>query len=297
MPESPTPGHRLKQLAASELALFGRELDKARQGKDSAVHRARKTLQRLRSLLRLGREADPAWFGACDGQLKRLRRRLGRLRDAAVRVEHVEDMLKGDLDAAERARVEAALLRLRDQLGESWSTLPANFWPQMHTGWTRLLAGFERWPLEAVEAAQVETALERARRQVRRALRDALGDTRRGARHDLRRLLRRYGAMRKTAALVLRRRDPLANRLIDVARQLGVEGDLWLTATALQRAGQAPSTRALRSALEKRRRALCRLHDGELLALRRSALGRRPPVPPAKARAAGHAGQAGDIPV
>jgi hypothetical protein len=80
--------------------------------------------------------------------------------------------------------------------------------------------------------------------------------------------------MRKVAAQVLRRRDPQAARLIDAARELGVEGDLWLTATALQRAGHAASTRALRSLLERRRRALCRQHDGNLIALRRSALGK-----------------------
>lgn len=274
MPESPSPGHRLSQLAASELALLGRELDKARQGKDGAVHRARKTMQRLRSLLRLARDVDRDWFRRCDGEVKRLRRRLGRLRDAAVRVEHVQDMLKGELGIDERARVEAALQRLQAQLAAVWAALPTRFWDQVLAACSRLQSGFAAWPLGHAEAAHLTSALERARRQVRAALRETLGETQRSQRHDLRRLLRRYGAMRKAASQVLRRRDPQANRLIDAARELGVEGDLWLTATSLQRAGHAASTRALRSLLEKRRRALCRQHDGELLALRRSALGK-----------------------
>lgn len=290
MPDSPTPGHRLTQLAASELALLGRELAKAQHGKDGAVHRARKTLQRLRSLLRLAREVDADWFARCDGQLKRLRRRLGRLRDAAVRVEHVEDMLKGELDAAERPLVEAALQRLQAQRDAAWAALPERFWEQVRLAWSRLIAGFEAWPLEQTTAAHIDKALERARRRVRESLRETLGETQRSQRHDLRRYLRRYGAMRKTASQVLRRRDPQAVRLIDAARELGVEGDLWLTSTALQRAGQAASTRSLRALLEKRRRALCRQHDGDLIALRRSALGK--PLPAAKPRRAAVAADA-----
>ena len=292
MPDSPTPGQRLKQLAANELALLGRELTKAQHGKDAAVHRARKTLQRLRSLLRLSREVDASWFVRCDGQLKRLRRRLGRLRDAAVRVEHVEDMLKGELDAAERPRVEAALLRLQAQRDAAWAALPERFWEQVLGAWNRLLTGFEGWPLESVSAANIEKALDRARRRVKRALRETLGETQRSLRHDLRRLLRRYGAMRKVASQVLRRRDPQAMRLIDAARELGVEGDLWLTVTALQRAGQPATTRALRGLLEKRRRVLCRQHDGDLVALRRIALAK--PAAAARARQAASGAPAPD---
>lgn len=291
MPDSPPPGQRLSQLAASELALLGRELAKARQGKDSAVHRARKTLQRLRSLLRLASAVDPVWFRRCDGQLKRLRRRLGRLRDAAVRVEHVEEMLQETLDADERQRVEAALLRLRAQRDEAWARVPEGFWEQVLLAWSRQVADFDSWPLEAIEASHIDKALERARRRVRVALRDALGEGQRSLRHELRRLLRRYAAMRKAAGQLLRRRDPQATRLLDAARELGVEGDLWLTATALQRAGGGASTRALRSELEKRRRALCRQHDGDLVALRRVALGKpvrmlaKAPPPPVDDRA------------
>lgn len=272
-----TPGHRLKQLAAVELAELRRELERARHGKDAGVHRARKAVQRLRSLLRLARDAEPAWVIRTDLQLRTLRRRLGRLRDAAVRVESVEAWLKSGADAEARPALEQALQLLREQRAAVWAAVPASFWERLSADWARQALRFERWPLLNLTPDQIDAALQRTRRRVRAELKAALGATQRSVRHELRRHLRRYAAMRTAAARVLRRRDAQAVKLVDAARSLGAEGDLWLTSAALRQGVRGDALRTLRRQLELQRRALCTRHDGELVALRRSALGKLKP--------------------
>lgn len=275
MSDSPTPGQKLAKLAAGELALLVRELVKARKGKDAGVHKSRKAIQRLRCILRLARGAHPDWHARTDAQLRRLRRRLGPLRDAAVRAELARAMLDTPIEGEQRAAVQAAADKLEAARVQAWADLPEAFWDQIERAVARHLAGFERWPLASVEAADILEVLEKARRKTRGAAAGALGHVQRNGRHELRRQLRRYAAMRKAAAYALRQRDPGARTLIDVARDIGVEGDLWLTCTALKGAGQGGPIRDLRSALEKQRRALCKKHDGELASLRRGLLAKQ----------------------
>ena len=286
MPAADTPGQRLAKLAADELALLVRELVKARKGKDSGVHKARKAIQRLRSLLRLVRDTAPDWHARVDGQLRQVRRRLGPLRDAAVRAELVGAILDTPLDSEQRAPVDAAVATLKAAREAAWSSLAEGFWERIDRAVARHLAGFETWPLAAVGAEDIHRGLEKERRKTRAAAGEALGHTQRNRRHEMRRLLRRYAAMRKAAAYALRQRDPGARALVDVARELGVEGDLWLTATALGSSAGKEHTRALRAALEKQRRALCRKHDGDLASLRRGLLSRKQAGHAARARAA-----------
>lgn len=275
MPDSQTPGQRLAKLAADELALLVRELVKARKGKDAGVHKARKALQRLRCILRLVREAQPDWHARTDAQLRRLRRRLGPLRDAAVRAELARVMLETPLEGEQRSAVEQAAAKLEAARVALWAGLPGTFWEQIERAVARHLAAFDRWPLAELDAVAILQALEKARRKTRLAAAEALGHVQRNGRHELRRQLRRYAAMRKAAAYALRQRDPGAATLVDVAREIGVEGDLWLTCTALKGAGHGAEIRVLRGALEKQRRALCKKHDGELASLRRGLLAKK----------------------
>lgn len=248
------------------------------------MHASRKALQRLRCILRLARRAYPAWHARTDAQLRRLRRRLGPLRDAAVRAELARSMLHTPLEGGQRGCVESAISVLETARAARWAGLPDGFWDAHERAIARQRAQFERWPLAGVGAETIRAALEQERRKTRKAAAVALGHVQRNQRHTLRRLLRRYAAMRKAAAFALRQRDPGAARLVDVARELGAEGDLWLACTALKGAGQGAQTRALRGALEKRRRALCKKHDGDLARLRRGALA---------AQRAGRAGRRG----
>ena len=272
-----TPGERLRSLALSEFRLLRRELGAARKGKDGGVHRARKSLQRLRALVRLLAPGNVDWARREDGLLRRLRRRFGKLRDAAVRVELVEKLGRRDFSDAERERVKAALARLRRSRKAVWANYPedAAFWVTVEKEAARLQTRLSHWPLDKASDKRFDRALERARLRLREALKQGLGRIERGHRHDLRRRLRRLAALRKAASYCLRRRDPGATALTELAKEMGSEGDLWLAATALRSSAPAAETRELRRLLEKERKAACRRHDGELASARRRLLAKR----------------------
>ena len=120
--------------------------------------------------------------------------------------------------------------------------------------------------------------------RLRSALKEALGRVERTHRHDLRRRLRRFAALRRATAHVMRRRDVGSLVLVELAREMGSEGDLWMAAAALRKTGNAQDTRELRQMLEKERRAACKRHDGELAAARRRLLEK-----PLRAKKAGKA--------
>lgn len=269
-----TPAERLRLQAADEFANLIGELGRAREGSDGAVHRARKSIQRLRAKLRLLRGLQPEWARRADLALRRLRRRLGPLRDAGVRVELVREILPRAETAESRESLECALLVLRQQLARAWQQTPSGFWDRVDVDCQRAVDKLPQWPVDGLDATAIERVLERARQRLRRAIRSTVGHTQPGRRHELRRRLRRYAALRRAAAEVLRRRDPLAQRLIDTARSLGAEGDLWLTCTALRRADPSVAGKVLRAALERQRRALCLSHDGVLMAFYRGTLRR-----------------------
>lgn len=269
-----TPGERLRSLALSEFRLLLRELSAARRGKDGGVHRARKCLQRLRALVRLLAPGNVEWARREDALLRRLRRRFGKLRDAAVRVELVDKLARLDFPDEERERVKAALARLRQARKAAWASHPedAAFWANVEKEATRLQKRLSHWPFDKASDKRFGRALERARLRLRQALKQGLGRIERGHRHDLRRRLRRLAALRKAASYCLRRRDPGATALTALAKEMGSEGDLWLAATALRSSAPAAETRELRRLLEKERKAACRRHDGELASARRRLL-------------------------
>jgi hypothetical protein len=272
---TPTLGDRFAALVATECDAFDQQLLRAveRTGtkRDRAVHEGRKALQRLRAVLRLAGRGAESWV-ACERRVRALRRRLGRLRDAAVRVELVRKLIEHEPTAAANEHAQAALAHLQAMRARTWDGLDARFLERLTRDWQRERARLQRLSTAAVNEARVLRALEDVRRQLRRKLRAGLGATHRSARHDLRRVLRRYAAMRTAAATMLRRRDAMSARLTDAGRELGVEGDHWLTRTALLAGDHHAEVRALGRSLESQRRALCKLHDGELVALRRQAL-------------------------
>jgi hypothetical protein len=269
-----TPAERLRGLAETEFRLLKRELEAARRGKDGGVHRARKSLQRIRALVRLLAPADVEWARREDARLRRLRRRFGRLRDAAVRLELVQKLAKRELSETDRAHLERSLEQIREGRKAIWAQYPADaaVWDAIDKEAGKLHEGLARWPLDRITEKRVDRALERARLRLREALKDALGRIEHTHRHDLRRRLRRFAALRRAAAHVLRRRDAGSLVLVELAREMGGEGDLWMAAAALRKCGHAHETHALRKMLAHERRAACKRHDGELAAARRRLL-------------------------
>lgn len=269
-----TPGDRLRGLAEIEFRQIVRDLSAARRGKDGAVHRCRKSLQRLRALVRLLAPANVEWARREDGLLRSLRRRFGRLRDAAVRLELVEKLAKRELSEENRAQLDLAVQQIKQARREVWAQFSpdAAFWDSVDKQAARLHARLAKWPLDRLSEKRIHRALERARNRLREALKDTLGRVERTHRHDLRRRLRRFAALRRAAAHVLRRRDAGSLVLVELAREMGSEGDLWMAAAALRKCGHASSTLALRRMLDKERRAACKRHDGELASARRRLL-------------------------
>jgi len=268
------PGERLRGLAETEFRELGRHLGAARRGKDSGVHGCRKSLQRLRALVRLLAPANVEWARREDGLLRECRRRLGRLRDAAVRLELVEKLGKRELSEAGRAQLDSAIAQISAARLAVWASYPpeAAFWDVLEKAAARLQSRLVKWPLDELNEKRISQAIERARSRVRESLKDALGRVERTHRHDLRRRLRRFAALRQATAHVIRRRDAGAAVLVELAREMGKEGDLWMAAAALRKCGHAHETRALRQMLEKERRAACKRHDGELASARRRLL-------------------------
>lgn len=268
---------RFAKLAKAELRAFAHVLGRMRKpGKrDRAVHQARKALQRLRALLRLAHDVAPALVAPVERSNRSLRRRFSRLRDCATRIELVEDLMRQDAAVAGNEHSRAALAHLIEARDLAWAKLPADFLARIEHRFAVEQKRFSRLPLAELTDEHLRTALSRERRRVLRRLRRALGDTRRLVRHELRRHLRRYAAMRTAAATIRRRRDAGAGRLAEAARSIGVEGDVWLTRTALLEGDHSADVRALARSLESRRKALCKLHDGELAALRRQVLRKR----------------------
>lgn len=244
-----------------------RELRKAARrgkGRDKAVHQLRKALQRLRGMLRLLRELDPIHLPALEAELKLFRRRFGRLRDAAVRLDLARELAADVAQASEPLQAVSASLQAR--LAEVWQSYPDAFWSRAALTLAKLEQRAERITLDHLRAADLEAALERARRRARQRILQALGLDSRVLRHRMRCKIRRYAAMRRLRNEWTGRRDALATTLVDLGKRLGREGDLWLSAEAVHTVHEPEAIAELRRQLRQRRRELVRQHDGELAA-------------------------------
>lgn len=260
-------GEALEQLAREELAELLRQLGRARNGRDRAVHQARKVLQRLRALVRLMAPLDPAWAARENQALRRLRRRLGTLRDAWARHEtflllasRVRWREHGPL-LRELARAEAARHAL------AWQRHPPDgaLWRAVGRAADGLAARLPDWPFAALRDRVVETALARARRALRKRVRAAQGVCGHRLRHELRRGLRRYANLRRAAASIRGRDDADADALLALAKRCGHEGDLWLALRSARAAARRdPRFAPLVAALQEARRTQCRHHDRAL---------------------------------
>jgi hypothetical protein len=263
----PTVGERLAALARSELEELRRQLSQARAGRDRAVHKARKAIQRLRAIVQL--------LGAIDGDLarrenvnlRRLRRRLAPLRDAAARSETFRV-----LAARSKWKAWAPLLR---ELGAmeaqrhvaAWGIHSRDlaFWDRVQGDFEKLTRRASSWPFAALDESLVAKPLHQARRRVRQRVRAAAGETGRELRHELRRKLRRLANLERAVAVAAHGDADRVDHLLSLAKRCGHEGDLWLALSSTRRAArERPTLAPLIEALERARRQLCGRHDALL---------------------------------
>lgn len=251
-----------RRMLARDVREVCRELAKASAGDDRGVHRGRKAIQRVRAALRLVRGVDETRVRRLDAGWGKLRRRLGALRDAAVRCELVAAQLERREDPEQHQVLQSVLPVLQERRAHIWDRHGKEFWATLHGDLERLRARSLAFSPGMIFETDFLAPLERARRRARAAIQAAMGRDQRSVRHEARRLLRRYAVMRRTVGQLARRPDRYANTLQELARKLGSEGDLWLTGVALRAVPSSPALRHLRSALEKDRRRRCRNHDG-----------------------------------
>jgi hypothetical protein len=263
----PTCGERLALLVREELTELRAQIAHARRGRDRAVHKARKALQRLRAILLLFRVVDETLVLRENLAMRTLRRKLAPLRDAAARSETFRLLAtrKRWKQNAPELRELAAIESKRH--AEAWAMHPADsdFWDLIERARSQLTERAQRWPYDRVDRHVVAAALERGERRLRKRARAARGAVGRELRHELRRKLRRYANLERAAARARDQDDGDVKDLLSLAKRCGHEGDLWLAIASVRRAArERPAWRVLATKLEDARREQCARHD-ELL--------------------------------
>ena len=257
-------GTRLAQLAQTELAELNHQLERARGGRDRALHKARKTLQRLRAIVRLLQPIDAALAMRENLRLRRLRRRLATLRDAAARCQTFR-LLASRPRWKPHSVYLRALAAAEDQRHvEAWHAHPPEslFWDSIGRECVSLARRMAHWPFAALDKSALDNAVRQAEKRMQRRVHDAQGEHGREPRHELRRKLRRYANVRRAAAVACGIEDNDVERLLSLAQRCGHEGDLWMAVASARRALRSePELRTTAQALEAERRALCRRDD------------------------------------
>jgi hypothetical protein len=267
MPVSPDPHRpaaRLQALAWAEFEQLGDQLALARRGRDRALHKARKSLQRLRAIVRLLAPNDPVLAQQENRRLSRWRRRLAPLRDAAARRQTFRVLATRPRWSA-HAEALRALAEVESELhAQTWASHPADsvFWLGVERERAALGERLAHWPFARVTRESLETALDRAEKRLRRSWSEARGECGRERRHELRRKLRRYANLRRACAVARNEGSERVQALLDAAQRCGHEGDLWMAVVSARRAARTrPALRPLLRALDAERRAMCRRHD------------------------------------
>jgi len=222
---------------------------------DPSIHAFRQTLKRARAALRLLRAAVPtAAYAAENAQLRDAARPLAQVRDAAVLLELLDELLGSRKMRGHRA----TLARLRTRLRRSHARLLAA------ARAARVKAGMQRrleqslgrtsgWRLPRDPLPVYVSGLKRLYRKGRNGLDRALTPGSAAALHEWRKQVKYLGAALALVAPALPRGAKRRKAADEIARRLGDDHDLAMLARALRR---ADADRALVSKLEDRRRKL-----------------------------------------
>lgn len=261
-------GTRLASLAQAELAELRTQLDLARQGRDRAVHKARKTLQRLRAILRLLAPLDSDLAVRDNAFMRRFRHRLAPLRDAAARRQTLLLLATRPRWKAQREELRALAALEGERHAQAWAEHgpESRLWLGTDRDWTALSERVAAWPFAGCDEALLDRALTRAEVRCLQRIDAAAGAHGRELRHELRRKLRRYANQRRAAAQARHEEDKHGERLLDLAKRCGHEGDLWMALQTVRRVARTrPAFRPLARAMEAARQQLCQRHDRLLL--------------------------------
>jgi CHAD domain-containing protein len=162
----------IRRIVREQLGFAADQLrNAAPSARHEAVHEARKSIKKVRAILRLmSGELGPV-AGAANTLLRDLARRLSALRDAAVLVETLDslkDHLPDDVNPRLLAQVRARLVRDRARAtrGSAATHLPATIAFALERACERVRS----WPLHTMGFAALAPGLERAFHRGRKAL-------------------------------------------------------------------------------------------------------------------------------
>lgn len=261
------PGERLRRLVGHELDELDAELGRAAGGRDRSVHKARKTLQRLRAAAMAFPDAHADLRRSENARMAALRRRLGPLRDAASKAEAFRLLATRRRWSSWRKELRQLAAQQAAAHAQTWSRTgrESAFWQRVRSEAAALRERAKSWPFDEVDEDALARALHKAERRLHHRIADALHEHGRQVRHELRRKLRRYANLRRIAAECRDEHDAEVPQLLSLAKRCGHEGDLWMAVTTARLAArQDPALRELVTDLEQQRRRLCSRHDAAL---------------------------------
>jgi hypothetical protein len=230
---SPPTAEWFRSACVAELVRAGEWLDRAGVDRDEAVHEARKCVRRVRAWLRLLDADHRQAIGEIDQGLRQARRLLGPLRDAASRIEALDEL--GARRGFKGMRPVFAILhqRLHAALGRCWKRRPVGgrAWRRVRADIDTLAGAVAGWSLATISDAELKRGFARAWRRVRSAKLECLDAHGAGLRHGWRgRVLLLQGQLLATRGTVSG-----VPELKSLSEALGHEHDLALVATALRR--------------------------------------------------------------
>lgn len=138
---------------------------------DEAVHEARKSLKKTRSILRLGRSALEPAYGDANAKLRELGRKLSPVRDAAALVEMVEHIQRDEQDPRAKAAVERVLKTLRDREEKTVQELVGSGEKgRVAEALNEIISDSAAWPVEKIDFGVIVEGMKTTIKRGKRAL-------------------------------------------------------------------------------------------------------------------------------
>ncbi len=235
MSTSPPTAEWFRSACVAELVRAGQWLDQAGVDRDEAVHEARKCVRRVRAWLRLLDSDHRQAITDIDQGLRQARRLLGPLRDAASRIEALDELAARRGFKGMRAVFAILHERLHAALGRCWKRRPVGgrAWRTVRAQLDELAGAIAGWQLATTNDAELRRGFARSWRRVRAGKLECLDERGAGRRHSWRgrvRVLLLQGQLLATRGAV-----GGVPELKALSEALGHEHDLALVATALRR--------------------------------------------------------------
>jgi len=177
----------LKRVAREEMEEAGAQLSgHKRPGRDEAIHDARKSIKKVRALLRLASAEQDGIYGRENARLRDIARRLSKFRDAFAIIETFDE-LKSKFQRETRNKLQSVRLGLTKRRSQSAREEDVGIViVEAASALRRAAKRVKTWPLRADGFAAIVPGLEKTFRAGRKALALVRKDARPENLHELR---------------------------------------------------------------------------------------------------------------